>query len=212
MDPLEKHFTEIYKSNAWHGVESKSGTGSDLSTTDVMRPQLAALINGMKIKTMIDAPCGDFFWMKYIIKDLNVATYLGVDIVEDMIAKNIELYGGTAKVTFKKVDVVTEVLPKTQLIFSRDCLVHFSFNTARKILRNFIESGCEYILMTTFMRDDRAYPDIEDGQWRAINFQLPPFRLPEPERIIIEGCIEDHYRWTDKSLGLWKTSDLLEIV
>lgn len=208
MDNLEKHFTDIYYSNAWHGKNSKSGTGSDLDTTDILRPQMVSLINGMGIRTIIDAPCGDFFWMKEIINDLNISRYTGVDIVEDMISKNIELYGGSARVEFRKMDITKEILPKAQLIFSRDCLVHFSYETAKVILRNFIASGCEYILMTTFMRSDRNYPDIVDGQWRAINFQIPPMSLPEPERIIIEGCIEDKYRWTDKCLGLWRTSEL----
>ena len=169
---------------------------------------MVSLINSMEIRTLIDAPCGDFFWMKEIIKDLGVSRYLGFDIVEDMIAKNTELYGDSARLSFKKMDITKDILPKAQMIFSRDCLVHFSYATARQILRNFVESGCEYILMTTFMRSDRNYPDISDGQWRAINFQIPPMSLPEPERIIIEGCIEDKYRWTDKCLGLWKTSDL----
>jgi SAM-dependent methyltransferase len=210
-----EHFTKIYHSNYWHGIDSRSGTGSDLVTTSVLRPHLVALINTLGIKSMIDAPCGDFFWMKEIIDQFEIDEYLGIDIVKEMIdAVKVEYESVTKKPkrVFKVLNVIEDILPKTDVIFSRDCLVHFSYETARKILKNFVASGSEYVLMTTFLSDERAYPDILDGQWRAINFQLKPFNLPEPERLVIEGCIEDSNRWTDKSLGLWKLADLKGIL
>jgi hypothetical protein len=208
MEDLEKHFTDIYYSNAWHGKQSKSGTGSDLEHTETLRPQLVAFINSLDITTMIDAPCGDFLWMKEIIGQLKVKKYLGTDIVGDMIDKNSVRYVEPERLSFRKMNIVEEILPKYDLILSRDCLVHFSYETAKRIIRNFIESGSTYLLMTTFTRTDRKYFDILDGQWRAINFQLPPLNLPAPERLLIEGCVEDHCRWTDKALGLWRLSEL----
>ena len=212
MSEMEKHFTEIYNTNYWNGKQSKSGTGSDLETTNIMRPQLVELINSMGFKSMIDAPCGDFNWMSKIVDKIQVSRYVGMDIVQEMIDNNNREYGNDARIQFKKIDVINEILPKVSLIFSRDCLVHFSYETAKKILRNFIDSGSDYVLMTTFQRDDRNYPDILDGQWRAINFSIKPFCLPEPERIIVEGCTEDNYRWTDKCLALWKLSELKGLV
>jgi len=208
MQSLEEHFTNIYKTNYWNGINSKSGTGSDLHTTRIMRPQLIEMINRRKFKTMVDAPCGDFFWMKDTIKYLEIDKYIGVDIVKEMIDKNNEQYSIDSIISFQHGDVVNQALPKVDLIFSRDCLVHFSYETAKKILRNYIDSGSEYLLMTTFMSDQRQYGDILDGQWRAINFLKQPMNLPKPEEILLEGCVEDHYRWTDKSLALWKLSDL----
>jgi len=208
METLEEHFTKIYHTNYWNGKNSKSGTGSDLETTEIMRIQLVSLINSLGIKTMVDAPCGDFYWMKEIINELDIVDYIGMDIVKEMIEKNIKHYGNDERINFGHVDVVNQVLPKSDLIFSRDCLVHFSYETVKKILRNFIESGSEYVLMTTFMSDQRQYSDILDGQWRAINFLGAPLCLPKPEKIILEGCIEDRYRWTDKALALWKLSEL----
>ena len=214
-EQIVAHFTNIYHSNYWNGLESKSGTGSDIATTATLRPHLVNLLNDMEFKTMVDAPCGDFFWMKEIIEELEIEEYHGYDIVEEMISAVRDTYGETEKGpkrSFETLNVVEEILPKVDVIFSRDCLVHFSYATARKILQNYIESGSEYILMTTFLRDDRAYSDISDGQWHPINFQMEPFNLPEPERLIIEGCIEDRYRWTDKALGLWKLDNLKGIV
>ena len=210
-EKIVDHFTKIYKTNYWNGIESKSGTGSDLIATATLIPHLIDLINNLEVKTMIDAPCGDFHWMKEVVDHLNVEEYFGMDVVPEMVAGLVEKYTNlesTPKRTFSQIDVVHDILPKCGVIFSRDCLVHFSYETAKQIMRNFIASGSEYVLMTTFLSEDRPYGDILDGQWRAINFQLKPFNFPEPERVIIEGCMEDHYRWTDKSLGLWKLDTL----
>ena len=208
MSTLEEHFTKIYHTNYWNGKNSKSGTGSDLETTCIMRPQLLALIDELNIYSMIDAPCGDFFWMKEIIDKMNISEYLGMDIVKELVEANSDTHGDGKKIRFSQANVVEDILPKVDLIFSRDCLVHFSYDTARKILNNFIESGSTYVLMTTFMNDQRQYPDILDGQWRAINFLGAPFNLPQPKAVLFEGCIEDHYRWTDKCLALWKLEEL----
>ena len=208
---IVEHFTNIYHTNYWHGIDSRSGTGSDLITTASLRPHLVTLLNSLEIDSMIDAPCGDFFWMKEIIDQFELRAYLGVDIVEEMVEalrKEYEKPDLAPQRSFKTLNIVDDILPKADLIFSRDGLVHFSYDTVRQILKNFVDSGAEYVLMTTFLSDTRPYFDILDGQWRAINFQLKPFNFPEPERIIIEGCLEDHYRWTDKALGLWRLSTL----
>ena len=208
---IEEHFTQIYKNNSWHGIESKSGTGSDLETTKILRPQLVELVNSLNIQTMVDIPCGDFYWMKEIIKDLNTDMYLGVDIVEEMIVINKTKYENLEskpKIWFSKASIINNPLPQSDLIFSRDCLVHFSYATARKILDNIIKSNSTYLLMTTFTSKTRAYPDILDGQWRAINFEAAPFNLPPPLKIINEGCTEDNNNWPDKSLALWEISNL----
>ena len=208
---IEEHFTQIYKNNSWHGIESKSGTGSDLETTKILRPQLVELVDFLNIQTMVDIPCGDFHWMKEIVKDLNIDMYLGIDIVKEMIESNklkYESLESKPKIWFSKASIIDTVLPQSDLIFSRDCLVHFSYATARKILDNIIKSNSIYLLMTTFTSKTRVYPDILDGQWRAINFEAAPFNLPPPLRIINEGCTEDNNNWTDKSLALWEISSL----
>jgi hypothetical protein len=204
---IEDHFTNIYKNNEWHGQKSRSGTGSDLDNTAVMRPQLVELINSLNIKTMIDAPCGDFNWMQYIIKDLKISNYYGFDIVQDLIGVN-KLLHETDNRKFNHLNIIEEILPTVDLIFSRDCLVHFSYKTVKRILENFIESKSKYLLTTTFTRIGRNYFDILDGQWRAINFQLPPFNFPPPLNIICEEAKEDNNNWRDKSLGLWEINTI----
>jgi hypothetical protein len=209
---LEQHFTDIYHKNTWHGKESKSGTGSDLINARKFSTKLAEVINSLNINTMLDVPCGDFNWMKTIIEDLDIKSYLGADIVKEMIADNQKKYHFPNRVRFLQIDVVNEIVPKSDLIFCRDCLVHFSYETAKQILRNFVASESKYLIMTTFTANNRNAFDIQDGQWRALNFEMPPFNLPHYSDIINEHCEEDSCRWTDKCLGLWRLEDIREII
>jgi SAM-dependent methyltransferase len=210
LNNLEQKFTDIYNQNIWKKDESKSGTGSDLSNVFKFIPELVNLINSLNINTMIDAPCGDFLWMNIIIPNLKIKNYIGVDIVKDMIVSNQKQYGATDKVHFIQADIVNEILPKTDLIFCRDCLVHLSYDNIKQVLLNFVASESKYLLMTNFTLGIRNKNDIVDGNWRALNFTVPPFNLPEPISVISEHCTEDGNKWCDKSLGLWELNSLNE--
>ena len=61
---VKETFTEIYTENLWASAESKSGTGSELRNTEVLRQELSVLLKKYKIQSMLDIPCGDFNWMK----------------------------------------------------------------------------------------------------------------------------------------------------
>jgi len=63
-DSIEDRFTEIYKSNYWGSKESVSGIGSTLIYTENLRSKLPDLFQLYSIKSIFDAPCGDFNWMK----------------------------------------------------------------------------------------------------------------------------------------------------
>jgi ubiquinone/menaquinone biosynthesis C-methylase UbiE len=51
---------------------------------------LPILIKQLQVKKVLDAPCGDFNWMKEIHK--NIESYIGVDIVEELIDRNKRKY------------------------------------------------------------------------------------------------------------------------
>ena len=98
-------------------------------------------------------------------------------------------------------------LPKVDLIFSRDCLVHLSFKDALKIIENFKRSGSKYLLTTTF-KGRTKNEDLGTGFWRPLNKQLAPFNFPEPIHLINEGCSEEGNMFEDKCLGLWLLQDI----
>lgn len=208
---LEIHFTNIYEKNTWNGKESKSGTGSDTKTTANMRPQLTNMINDLQAKTMLDLPCGDFNWMKEIISDLHIEDYTGGDIIRPMIRENQIKYGGmriVAAPKFMYFNLIEDVPPKVDVILCRDGLVHFSYKTIMKVIKNFIASGSTFLITTHFIDTEREYPDITDGKWHPLNLTLPPFNFPPPFKVIIEGCTECDGIYKDKALGLWRLHDL----
>jgi hypothetical protein len=91
------------------------------------------------------------------------------------------------------------------VILCRDCLVHLSFENIGRAIANFKRSGARVLLTTTFT-DIAANADVEDGDWRALNFTRPPFGWPAPETLINEDCLEMDGAYRDKSLGLWRLS------
>ena len=65
----EDRFTKIFKLNYWNNEESVSGSGSDLESTNNIRHKLPQLINQFKVTSILDAPCGDFYWMNHVMKN-----------------------------------------------------------------------------------------------------------------------------------------------
>lgn len=201
---LKKKFSEIYEKNIFGGSVSRSGEGSDLTQTATIRRELPKLLQELGVKTFLDAPCGDWYWMKEV--ELPVERYIGLDIVDGLVAKNQNAFG-SSRVSFQCVNLAEDDLPKADLIFSRDCLVHLSFADALKIIANFKRSGAKYLLTTTFTDRDKN-EDLGNGFWRPLNKQLAPFNFPEPIQLINEGCTEGNNLFTDKCLGLWLLQDI----
>ena len=87
---IEKRFNLIYKTNFWSSNESVSGYGSELKNTINIEKEIINIIKKYQIKSILDAPCGDFNWVKNVLdKDL---TYIGGDIVQEIIDKNIKKF------------------------------------------------------------------------------------------------------------------------
>jgi len=201
---MEDLFTDIYRKNGFLGKDSVSGPGSDVQQTSIITRELPALIEAFKISTMLDIPCGDFHWMKSI--DLKNTAYTGADIVEELIQENSAKYGRDG-VRFHHLNLITDNLPKVDLVFCRDCLVHFSFADIALALENVCNSESKYFLTTTFVGRNKNH-DIRTGSWRPINLERFPFGFPKPLRVIQEGCTEDEGAFGDKSLGLWRIADI----
>lgn len=205
-EQLKEKFSEVYEKNIFGGRISRSGEGSDLVQTEVIRRELPRIVKEFSVRTFLDAPCGDWYWMKDT--NLGVEQYIGVDIVETMIEKHRVNYAGPAR-TFQCLNLATDALPKADLIFSRDCLVHLKFEDAIKIIKNFKKSGAKYLLTTTFIDriDNNDLVGI-DSFWRALNMRLAPFNFPEPLMTVNEECTEEAGGYKDKCLCLWLLSDI----
>lgn len=198
-------FTQIYNSNAWQSAESCSGTGSTLEQTENLRKELGNLLKEFSIKSIIDAPCGDFNWMKLV--NLEDCSYFGIDIVKEVIERNQQNFSARNR-QFIHNDLCNVKLPKVDLIICRDLFVHLPFKDIFRVLNNFKDSGSKYLLATTFNRPDRINKNINIGNWRTVNLEKEPFNFPKPILTINENCTEDNGIYKDKCLGLWRLDDI----
>jgi hypothetical protein len=199
----EKIFSDAFRTNRWGDAESISGPGSNLSVTRAIRQAIPELIADYEVHSILDIPCGDFNWMSRL--DLAV-DYTGADIVDEIVQENRRKYFRLDR-KFIRLDMLRDVLPEADLLLCRDCLVHFSFAHIFQSLRNIRSSGCKYLLTTTFI-DRKSNFDIPTGTWRPINLQTSPFNFPRPMRLVDEKYMGEGGNYADKSLGLWRISDL----
>jgi SAM-dependent methyltransferase len=198
--PLQAIFERAYRQKIWGDTESVSGLGSGIARTAAFRDQIPLLLSELGVKSLLDAGCGDFNWMKEV--ELNTHEYIGIDIVPELIVQNRGRYGDHTR-TFIHGDITCDELPRVDVILCRDCLVHFSFEDAWAALRNFKRSQSTYLLTTTFVNLPSNL-DIETGEWRPTNLRLPPFQFPVPETLIDEKCLHTGGIYADKRLALWR--------
>jgi len=91
-------------------------------------------------------------WLKEV--DFGTARYIGVDIVAPIGDANRRRYGNDAR-SFLHLDIVSDALPKADLVLCRDCLVHLSNRKAFQALRNLQASGSDYLATTTQQRSEK---------------------------------------------------------
>ena len=184
-------WSDIFNRNLWKGKESRSGPGSDPWATELLRRQLPALVEELKVTTMLNVGCGDDIWMP----DLTGIEYTGCDIAPEAV------YAARARHPEWRYYVTDARIPGNlgngwgDLVLCRDVLTHLSLDDGLTVLSNVRGSGAKWLLTTTFQHAENV--DIESGHgWHRVNMEHAPFDLGTPQRLIQEG-------WEDKFLGLW---------
>lgn len=177
LPDAKSRFTDIFERKAWGPLESASGYGSSVQYTERLRAGLPDLFARLGVKRVLDAPCGDFNWMRLVV-EANDIDYTGGDIVEPLIEQNRARYP-LPRVRFMVLDITRDPLPEADLMICRDCLFHLSFADVRAFFENFARSNIPWLLTTTHMNAGLfRNEDIETGDFRRIDLFLPPFNLP----------------------------------
>lgn len=176
---MKQIFSEYYLSNRWKNRESKSGPGSSLKYTEHLRQQLPQLFEKFSVKSVLDAPCGDFNWMQHVVCDTDIR-YIGADIVEQIVEDNQRAYG-SSNISFRNLDIIADALPDTDLMICRDCLFHLSNRSIWKFLRNFASSNIPLLLTTTHINNGFDNSDTTDGGYRLLDLLSEPFHLAESQ-------------------------------
>jgi hypothetical protein len=174
-NPKDK-FSEIYKNNLWSSSESLSGDGSEVAYTEPLRKWLVSNILKLKVKDFVDAPCGDYNWMKLVTPKVDI-NYIGLDIVDSLISKN-KLEYGSPTVDFRIANICEDVLPACDIIMVRDCLFHLSDDDINKFLNNLVRTDYKYLLTTTHkVGHEFKNSNIITGDFRIIDLFSEPFNF-----------------------------------
>lgn len=166
-------FSQYYQRNHWKDPESRSGPGSTLEYTKNLRARLPELFDKFNINTVLDAPCGDFNWMKHVVENYDI-TYLGCDIVPEIVRDNQKYV--TDKIQFSELDITCDKLPDADLMICRDCLFHFSEEYIWKFLNNLAQSNIKYLLTSSHINNTQN-KNIKVGDFFTLNLFAFPYNF-----------------------------------
>jgi len=192
-------FGDIYANKKWMVAgDSVSGDGSTLSGTVAIRGALPKVARRLGIRSIVDAPCGDFRWMSEIVDCFE--GYTGIDIVPELVAENSRRFASD-RVSFALADLTVDPLPAADVVLCRDCFIHLPAAQIWSALRNFKKAGYRYAMLT---QNDLAteYREIVTGDCRPINWRLPPFSFPKPVETIPENMGDG------RLVAVWEMSSL----
>ena len=203
LKPREQIFAKAYDEPLWGSAESRSGEGSELGATASLREYLPELFRRLNIKTFLDAPCGDWNWMRLV--DLTTVDYVGADVVPNVIANNQAKFSRPG-VRFVVADLTKDDLPRADLVMCRDCWIHLSFQDIAAVLENIRRSGATWLLVSNSPHVTSNHNKFTGLDWRHLNLRQAPFHFPSPL-----GALKDHYPHEPFEITLWKIADLPNI-
>jgi hypothetical protein len=198
-------FSKIFVENtAWGSYESRSGAGSTVAVTAGLRERLPKVCATLKVRTFLDAPCGDYNWMRHV-KFPEGVTYLGADIVPALISDLTARYADSSHF-FSVLDIVEGPLPEADLWLCRETLFHLPNDDILSVLRHFRRSRIRYLL-TTNHNSCRTNLDVKPGAYRHINLRRPPFNLPRPIMQVDEAGLPG----VPRVLALWSRAQIPDL-
>lgn len=171
----EELFSEIYDSQIW-GVNADgglSGEGSSLDNSEEYRNFLEHLLHSLKIRSVIDAGCGD--WIVSCEIDWEGIEYTGYDVVPFLIEKNTLKYG-SEHISFVHADLLAADLPPADLLICKDVLQHLSNQDVHDFIQQL--SKFKYCLITNDVNKNTQSSrnsDICTGGYRTLDLTRAPF-------------------------------------
>ncbi len=200
---LKAIFSKHYRGGMWKGgyPETVCGKGSTLNATQYVRRELPNLISILGVRSIFDAPCGDFTWFQHL--ELPGVVYIGGDIVEDMISANNKAYGAPSR-KFIVCDVTTSALPPSDLMICRDLIQHLPNKAIDAFFENFLKSDIKYLAITNHTKPKNVEQSTAI-RFRSVNLNIEPYNFEDAAinlRDWVEGVNSERY------LSVWKHSEI----
>lgn len=164
-------FAMAYEGGIWALLSkdnTKSGSGSDMGNTEVIRSILPQIIKEYNIKSLVDCGCGDMNWISSILPNLNVK-YCCIDIYT---AKNFNLQAKYPQGVYIDGDIVTMKVPPTDLVLCKEVFIHLSNDEIGKAIKNI---GSDKLLLVDIDPKSQNRDLLLHG--RKIDLSKEPFGL-----------------------------------
>jgi hypothetical protein len=202
-------FSKIYSNNIWGGVTGEffSGSGSRGPVADTYCEFVTSFIKEKGIKSVVDVGCGDFSIGSRIAQ--SVESYIGIDVVPDLVAFNNKQYGDEG-VKFLCLDAVSEQLPDADLCLVRQVFQHLSNQQIESALKKI--NHFKYILVTehfpnvndTFVanKDKPHGADTRIYDQSAVVLDAPPFCV-SPIKLVLSVPPTDYLVDSDESINTY---------
>lgn len=172
-----KVFEHIFETRYWGDRESVSGCGSSLEQTKNIRRELPIIFDKFGIRSMLDAPCGDLYWMSDVLDQSDIR-YVGGDIVPKLVELASQRMD-RPNTTFQVFDITTDTLPDVDLWLCRDVLFHLSNDKIHSALKNLADSNVKYLLVTSHTDPSIVNRNMVTGDFRQLDLLKEPFQLPK---------------------------------
>jgi SAM-dependent methyltransferase len=188
-------FREIYDKNEWgYG----SGVGSlPLNNIEYIK-FVRTFIERNAIQSVVDFGCGDWQFSRFM--GWGDITYIGFDVVEEVIARNRKLFAGNA-ISFHLLTPQTD-LPTTDLIICKDVFQHLPNGMVQQYLELFKRRG-RFLLITNddWPAENQINAQIAEGGWRPLRLDRAPFSEIAP--VVLSWMVEwGGWKPTRKSTSL----------
>jgi SAM-dependent methyltransferase len=148
-----------------------SGPGSTIAATELYRTFLENFFQEQNIKCVLDYGCGDWQFSSHI--NWGNVMYYGCDEV-DFLIERLKHKFESDKRKFFVASTDSLMIPEgVDLILIKDVVQHLAYEEIHRLIRKFKKA--KHVLWTNDTTDKNT--DIERGDWRHINLELPPFEL-----------------------------------
>jgi hypothetical protein len=197
---LPQAFNEVYKKRMWQQGQSLSGVGSEGLLAERYVAFVRDYIQKHRIKTIVDAGCGDFNVGSRLCDD--VSKCFALDASSYIIHANQKRYADISNVSFQVADLVVTTFPAADLVLIRQVLQHLSNDQIERVLTNLERSKWDRVLVAEAVADPsndaNANLDFQSHSVRTrVNFgsgvfiDRPPFNRPAKRVAVIDDASPD---------------------
>jgi SAM-dependent methyltransferase len=146
------------------------------------------------VRSVVDVGCGD--WQLGSLVDWSNVTYLGVDVVADLVETNTRAHAAS-NVSFRVADATTDRLPAADLLLAKDVLQHWPISAITRFLSANV-GRYRYQLLTNDVASTRWAGGTNEetglGGWRTLDLEAPPF----DRRAAWRADYDVHGEWTKR--------------